>query len=131
MKITVYVYCGEYEDKIVSLKKEDLIPALLAEDDDLSFATWLANQANYDPDGFAEDFIDDPDVFLQSCRKKWCSDVVKELDEILSEGRRYSLGDKFFSYELDLPCNACPKSVLEIAFEQFGGIEGLLKTILS
>lgn len=111
MKIKVFVYCGEYGKKIVTANIKDLIPSLIAEDEDYDFEQFLRDYVKDYTDEFMY-CLEHSEHPLADLKEIWENGLVSDLMQIVNrESRLYGLEDNFFSYELDVPCGCCEKAL--------------------
>lgn len=121
MKVVLYVYCGCEEDRVISLNKEDLLDAVIAESWDADFESWFKGYI----DDQAEDFLfllrTEPSNLFKTVESLWREFLVKELNEKLD----CDYNSEFFSYELDIPlsCENCPNNMpsFEDIIKELGG----------
>lgn len=127
MKVVLYVYCGGEEDRVISLNKEDLLDAVIAESWSMDFESWFKQYVDNNVEDFLFLLRTEPSNLFKTMESLWRKDLITELDEKLD----YDYNSEFFSYELDIPltCESCPNNTpsLEDIVKELGGLETLLK----
>lgn len=127
MKVVLYVYCGSEEDRVVSLNKEDLLDAVIAESWSLDFESWFKQYVDDNVEDFLYSLRTTPSNLFKEMESLWRKDLIAELNEKLD----CDYNCEFFSYELDIPltCESCPNNMpsLEDIVKELGGLETLFK----